>query len=275
MTAHCKKTGVVDLEHRQLTSASQIAWVWQLQSLRVLKLDHNELPSLGIPSDVVMPELEEVSARYNKLTAVPEFNPSHTFRMLDVRNNEIQDLPKTFSVLLTKSEMVILGEGYRKEYNVTDQQANYFLNPKWRGWHGREPVDGHLYSFQCWGRSYWGRPYQTLRIHTAYKSIPGFRIFFEDNPVERKLRELLGMDEDDAFDARRLADYLRRVAEEEAAANKEGGAGEDGGPEEPDYAAIKEAKREAKAERERQRKVKEKAIKKQGAAKARQKGGMD
>lgn len=267
LSVHCAKSGVVDLDHQGILSSQSLRFLWSLTSLTRLTLEHNELSELAIPKDASLPNLKTVSLRYNQIKVLPEFF-SHVgpeFEMLDVRNNQIEELPAEFRLLMTKQELVILSrQPDGQEWYYSEGPRSFApANPNWSGWHGKTPVSGNVYGFKH--MSYWGRrPYHLRQIQVSHRAISGFRMRFEDNPAEQKLRELLGLEGEAKFRADRVESFLNQMHQQqmmEAQTTVD---------EAPDYKALGEQRQEQKLERERQKKNADKSIKREEKRKTQQ-----
>lgn len=100
-------------------------------------------------------------------------------------------------------------------------------------------------------------------MYIDYESKPGFRLRYEDNPCEEMLRQSLGMSEGDSWDADQVRSYLESKLEAALAQEDE--------EVPPDWAELRQLRKEQRVEREKNRKQKEKAIKRDTSHRARQK----
>lgn len=94
---------MIDLSNRGLTECP--SFVWKLASARVIKLDHNRLTQVVIPSGAIaLNDVEEIDLSNNLLEEVPEIFATcraaeKRLRRLDVSSNRLCALPPAYHVL--------------------------------------------------------------------------------------------------------------------------------------------------------------------------------
>ena len=97
------KTGVLDLSFRGLSEAP--AFVWKLSSLRVLRLDHNEIEVIALPKAAVcLPNVQRIDLSSNRIREISA-NLAEVcgddFQMLDLSHNQLRELPSGFQVFFS------------------------------------------------------------------------------------------------------------------------------------------------------------------------------
>ena len=265
ISADAAATGTLDLEFRSLNRVPK--YVWGLTALVDVSFDNNDISLLDIPKGS-LPNLKRFSIRHNELEKIPHFfsNVGPQFELLDVRDNRIEELPEALSVLLNKPELVIEleMEHYGNHYKYSDSRGTRCVDPNWGGWHGKTPKTGDTIRLERWGRGHWPR-ISEFQVSVDYEEKPGFRLRYEGNPAEEVLRESLGMSEGEAWDAEKVRKYLdakMRAARRQSYKEKEKEVP-------PDWAELGKQRKEQQLERERDKKQKDKAVRRDTSHRAR------